>query len=96
MRVMDKRDEPERRLEIFVVGLAILLLGCALAADQAWFDRHFLPVFIVPRPVMMIMEQGLRGTVILAAFGGGMTVAGQGGDLSGVPLPAAPYAAPGA
>lgn len=36
------------------------------------------------------------GTVILAAFGGGMTMAGQGGDLSAVPLPAAPYAAPGA
>jgi hypothetical protein len=36
------------------------------------------------------------GTVIMAAFGGGMTVAGQGGDLSAVPLPAAPYAAPGA
>ena len=35
------------------------------------------------------------GTVILAAFGGGMDVAGQGGDLSGVPLPSAPYAPPG-
>lgn len=34
------------------------------------------------------------GTVILAAFGGGMTIAGQGGDLSAVPLPAAPYAPP--
>ncbi|MFC3382546.1 tyrosine-type recombinase/integrase [Couchioplanes azureus] len=42
----------------------------------------------------MIINTG--GTVILAAFGGGMTVAGQGGDLSAVPLPAAPYAAPGA
>ncbi|MBM2623398.1 hypothetical protein JIG36_48680 [Actinoplanes sp. LDG1-06] len=36
------------------------------------------------------------GTVILAAFGGGMVVAGQGGDLSGVQLPSAPYTAPGA
>ncbi|NMO55202.1 hypothetical protein HH310_28960 [Actinoplanes sp. TBRC 11911] len=36
------------------------------------------------------------GTVIMAAFGGGMAVAGQGGDLSAVPLPAAPYAPPGA
>ena len=35
------------------------------------------------------------GTVIMAAFGGGMTIAGQGGDLSSVPLPAAPYAMPG-
>jgi hypothetical protein len=36
------------------------------------------------------------GTVILAAFGGGMTIAGQGGDLSAVPLPAAPYTGPAA
>lgn len=36
------------------------------------------------------------GTVILAAFGGGMTIAGQGGDLSAVTLPDAPYAMPGA
>jgi hypothetical protein len=36
------------------------------------------------------------GTVIMAAFGGGMTIAGQGGDLSSVPLPAAPYVSPGA
>ena len=36
------------------------------------------------------------GTVIIAAFGGGMTIAGQGGDLSPVSLPAAPYAGPGA
>ncbi|MCO8272866.1 hypothetical protein M1L60_19920 [Actinoplanes sp. TRM 88003] len=36
------------------------------------------------------------GTVIMAAFGGGMTVAGRGGDLSAVPLPQAGYALPGA
>jgi hypothetical protein len=35
------------------------------------------------------------GTVIGAAFGGGMDVAGQGGSLSAAPLPAAPYALPG-
>ena len=34
------------------------------------------------------------GTVILAAFGGGMTIAGQGGDLTAVPLPTVPYAGP--
>ncbi|GAA2475688.1 hypothetical protein [Winogradskya humida] len=36
------------------------------------------------------------GTVIMAAFGGGMAVGGQGGDLSAFPLPTAPYARPGA
>jgi hypothetical protein len=43
------------------------LLGGALAADQAWFDRHFLPIFALPRPALIGAEQGLRGFVILAA-----------------------------
>ncbi|MEU4219605.1 hypothetical protein [Actinoplanes sp. NPDC026623] len=34
------------------------------------------------------------GTVILAAFGGGMDFAGQGGDLSAMPLPVTPYSVP--
>jgi hypothetical protein len=55
-------------LEIVVVGLAILLLGSALAADQAWFDRHFLPIFAVQHSVMIALEQGLRGFVILTAI----------------------------
>jgi hypothetical protein len=55
-------------LEIAVAGFAILLLGGALAADQAWFDRHFLPIFAIQRPVMIAAEQGLRGFVILTAI----------------------------
>src|SRR5438552_14977811 len=56
------------RLEIVIGGSAILLLGAALAADQAWFDRHFLPIFAVQRPVMMAAEWGVRGLVILTAM----------------------------
>ena len=55
-------------LEIAVGGLAVLLLAGALAADQAWFDRHFLPVFIIRRSVMIAVEQGLRGFIILTAI----------------------------
>lgn len=55
-------------LEIVVAGFALLLLGRALAADQAWFDRHFLPVFIIQRPVMIAVEQGVRGFVILTSI----------------------------
>ena len=54
-------------LEIAVGGFAILLLGAALVADQAWFDRHFLPIFAIQRSVMIAAEQGLRGFVILAS-----------------------------
>jgi len=54
-------------LEIVVGGAAILLLGGALATDQAWFDRHFLPIFSIKYSVMVAAEQGLRGFVILTA-----------------------------
>ena len=68
VRPINEDGGREKSLEIAVGGLALLLLGAALAADQAWFDRHFLPVFIIPRPAMMMMEQALRGSVILAAI----------------------------
>jgi hypothetical protein len=58
----------EKSWEIAAAGFALVLLGSALAADQDWFDRHFLPVFIIPRATMVVMEQALRGSVILAAI----------------------------
>jgi hypothetical protein len=68
----ERNSEPRRflvlSLEIVVGGLAILLLGGALAADQAWFDRHFLPIFAVQHSVMIALEQGLRGFVSLTAI----------------------------
>ncbi|HUE62779.1 MAG TPA: hypothetical protein VMO78_00255 [Rhizomicrobium sp.] len=63
------RVEPGRflllSLEIVVGGFAILLLGGAFMADQAWFDRHFLPIFAIRHSVMIAAEQGVRGFVIL-------------------------------
>jgi hypothetical protein len=69
MRVMGREDETARpaRLEILVAGLAVLLLAGALAADQAWFDRHFLPIFAIQRATMVGAEWGLRGFIALAA-----------------------------
>ena len=65
------KSEPGRfpllSLEIVVGGFAILLLGGALVADQAWFDRHFLPIFAIQHSVMITAERGLRGFVILVA-----------------------------
>lgn len=59
---------PPLSLEIAVGGFALLLLGGALAADQAWFDRHFLPVFAIPHSVIIQAEQGLRAALILTAL----------------------------
>jgi hypothetical protein len=65
-----KKDQREGFLlrEFLVAGLALLLLGGALAADQAWFDRHFLPIFAMQHSAMVAAERGLRGFVILTAI----------------------------
>jgi len=54
-------------LEIAVAGFALLLLAGTWAADQAWFDRHFLPIFALQRSTMVAAERGLRGFIILMA-----------------------------
>ncbi len=46
-------------------GLAVLML--ALAANQAWFDRHFLPSFFLPRRSYWLIYVAVR--VLLAALG---------------------------
>ena len=56
-----------RSLELVVAGFAIRLLSGGLAADQSWFDRHFLPIFAFQHSVIREAEQALRGAVILAA-----------------------------
>src|SRR3984893_15550442 len=35
--------------EILVASVGVVLVVCALAAGQHWFDRHFLPSFFLPR-----------------------------------------------
>jgi len=57
---------PPLELEIVVGGFALLLLGGVLAADQAWFDRHFLPIFAIQHSAMTAAEQGLRGFFMLS------------------------------
>jgi hypothetical protein len=53
-----------RRLtEALLAGLGIALILTALAADQAWWDRHFLPVFALERTTMVAAEQAARGFI---------------------------------
>lgn len=66
------KDEPRHfappDLELAITSFALLLLGGAVAADQAWFDRHFMPIFAAQRPVLIAAEHGLRAFVALAAI----------------------------
>jgi len=58
-----------RRLtEALLAGLGIALLLTALAADQSWWDRHFLPVFALERATMVAAEQALRGFIAVAGI----------------------------
>ena len=57
-----------RRLAEAAVALAgAALVALAILADQAWFDRHFVRAFFIPRPVFQGVETSLR--LLLAAAG---------------------------
>src|SRR6266853_7007705 len=58
-----------RVTEASLAGLGIALILTALAASQAWWDRHFLPVFALERATMGAAEQAARGFI---AVGGAM------------------------
>ena len=49
-----------RSAPIFVAGTGLLLLAGALAANQNWLDRHFLPLFFYPREKFVLEETLLR------------------------------------
>src|SRR2546429_316047 len=53
-------------IEASLVGLGTALMLVALAADQGWWDRHFLPVFAVDRATMVAAEHTARGLIGLS------------------------------
>jgi hypothetical protein len=53
--------------EIAVASIGGALLACALAANQRWLDRHFLPSFFLPRHWYVLMEGFVR--LMMAALG---------------------------
>ena len=56
-----------RRLtEAALAGLGIASILAAVAADQGWWDRHFMPVFAIERSTMVAAEQVVRGLIALA------------------------------
>ncbi len=54
-------------VEIFVATVGIALAVVAIAANQAWLDRHFLPSFILPRRWYVLIETIVR--IAIAAAG---------------------------
>src|SRR4029077_6757568 len=46
--------------EIVVASIGIVLLVCAIRADQGWLDRHFMPSFFVSRRVYVQAASSAR------------------------------------
>jgi hypothetical protein len=53
--------------EIAVASIGVLFLACAVAADQRWLDRHFLPSHTVSRQLHVLVESLAR--VVVAGLG---------------------------
>ena len=59
-----------RRVAVVETALALTgaaMVACALAANQEWLDRHFLPDFFIPRATFLRAETTAR--VAVAALG---------------------------
>jgi len=58
--------------ESVVALIGIALLACAVAANQQWLDRHFLPAYNVSRHVSVLLESFAR--VVTAAIGAAFAI----------------------
>lgn len=54
-------------VELAVASIGGALIVCALAANQRWLDRHFLPSFFLPREWYVLIETTVR--VAIGALG---------------------------
>jgi len=52
-----------RLIEGALAGLGIALVLAALAAEQSWWDHHFMPIFAVKRSTLVAAEMTVRGLV---------------------------------
>jgi hypothetical protein len=62
-----ERVVPRLLAEGTVAFIGVALLACAVVANQAWLDKHFLPSFFLPRLWYVRLEVFAR--ILLATFG---------------------------
>src|ERR1043165_487088 len=53
--------------ELFIAVAGIAMIVCAVAANQAWLDRHFLSDFFIPRATFLRVETTTR--IVVASIG---------------------------
>src|SRR4051812_14843579 len=62
------RFRKQRLAEICVGCTGCALVALAIAANQQWFDRHFLPAFFVTRAEYVRMETIVRIVIVAAGL----------------------------
>src|SRR5262249_34390394 len=60
-------DQQRSGVDVVTATIGLALVAAALAANQRWLDRHFLPSFFLPRPWYVRIETAVR--VSIAAVG---------------------------
>jgi len=63
-----------RPIHVLLATLGLALVAAAIAANQSWLDRHFLPSFFLPRHWYVLIETAVR---IAIACAGVVLVAGR-------------------
>src|SRR5438093_5907536 len=53
-------------VERIAAAAGIALIVAAIAANQRWLDRHFLPSFFIPRHSYVLIETIVRGAIAAA------------------------------
>ena len=69
---MGRSGRFSRLAEIALAFLGVALIACAVAADQQWFDKHFLPGFFVSRAKYVSVYWRVR--IATAAVGAGLAL----------------------
>jgi hypothetical protein len=57
-----------RVVESVTGAIGVALVACALAANQRWLDRHFVPSFFLPRHWYVLIETIVRTVVATAGI----------------------------
>jgi hypothetical protein len=58
--------------QVVTLTIAVVLLACAIGANQRWLDRHFLPSFLLPREWYVGLETSAR--VAMAVLGASLVL----------------------
>jgi hypothetical protein len=54
--------------EIATATIGMAFVTCALAANQHWLDRHFLPSFFLPRDWYVLLETVVRAAIVVVGL----------------------------